>query len=305
MQLKVRDYRIEAATREEDRVSRPCEAGPVDLRSCDDEPGDKDDICRICLGNMGKADNPLVSACKCTGSMKFMHADCVRQWLNSKLLLSKGSQLVSYYWKTFECEICKSSYPRIKLLLFTPVIVCILHKEKRHDMVNVEVPATGDFVLLENINREKGVTRAIYLLTPTVAKSSFKIGRGHETDLRITDISVSRFHALIKCTKDGLVLEDNSSKFGTLIWEPGRVRLDPESTRVMQVGRTVIQATAAPAELSKGPAVAAKARKHSSKYKKAVVSPVHIRTNVGGKASPNSGDENQMEDIPDEDENLM
>lgn len=45
-----------------------------------------------------------------------------------------------------------------------------------------------------------------------------KVGRGHESSVRITDISVSRCHALIKKSNRGdFILEDNSSKFGTLV----------------------------------------------------------------------------------------
>ena len=47
--------------------------------------------------------------------------------------------------------------------------------------------------------------------------NEIKLGRGHDADVRVTDISVSRFHALIrKNTKGYFVLEDNHSKFGTL-----------------------------------------------------------------------------------------
>lgn len=43
------------------------------------------------------------------------------------------------------------------------------------------------------------------------------MGRGHESDLRINDISVSRVHALIKFKEGRFFLEDNLSKFGTLV----------------------------------------------------------------------------------------
>jgi pSer/pThr/pTyr-binding forkhead associated (FHA) protein len=49
-------------------------------------------------------------------------------------------------------------------------------------------------------------------------KNTIKIGRGHDNDLRIADISVSRCHAFIKKDSKGhIVLEDNNSKFGTLV----------------------------------------------------------------------------------------
>ena len=43
-----------------------------------------------------------------------------------------------------------------------------------------------------------------------------RLGRGQESDVRISDISVSRTHALIKLEKNGFYIEDNNSKFGTL-----------------------------------------------------------------------------------------
>ena len=45
-----------------------------------------------------------------------------------------------------------------------------------------------------------------------------RFGRGHETDVRIHDISVSRLHAYIHRDDQGrFYIEDNNSKFGTLV----------------------------------------------------------------------------------------
>lgn len=44
----------------------------------DDEEGD---VCRICR-NPGEMDNPLRYPCACSGSIKFVHQDCLLQWLN-------------------------------------------------------------------------------------------------------------------------------------------------------------------------------------------------------------------------------
>jgi len=47
---------------------------------------------------------------------------------------------------------------------------------------------------------------------------TIKFGRGHDTDVRIHDISVSRLHAYIKKDELGrFYIEDNASKFGTLV----------------------------------------------------------------------------------------
>jgi pSer/pThr/pTyr-binding forkhead associated (FHA) protein len=50
-----------------------------------------------------------------------------------------------------------------------------------------------------------------------IGTEEIKLGRGHDADVRVTDISVSRLHAVIKKTEKGyFYIEDNQSKFGTL-----------------------------------------------------------------------------------------
>ena len=49
-------------------------------------------------------------------------------------------------------------------------------------------------------------------------RNFIRVGRGHDADIRVTDISVSRFHALINRNEEGeYFVEDNKSKFGTLM----------------------------------------------------------------------------------------
>ena len=48
-------------------------------------------------------------------------------------------------------------------------------------------------------------------------KNEFKIGRSVESDMKIADISVSRVHSFIRFEGKDLIIEDNGSKFGTMI----------------------------------------------------------------------------------------
>ena len=48
-------------------------------------------------------------------------------------------------------------------------------------------------------------------------KREFTLGRGHDSDLRIADISVSRTHADIKYENGIFKIQDKISKFGTLV----------------------------------------------------------------------------------------
>lgn len=95
-------------------------------------------------------------------------------------------------------------------------------------------------MVLESLNQEKNTSRIIHIIRPTVQRDVFKLGRGHESDLRINDISVSRFHAKIKFVDGKFMLEDNQSKFGTLVLVKQRTPLLPGYNKAVQVGRTVI-----------------------------------------------------------------
>ena len=68
--------------------------------------------------------------------------------------------------------------------------------------------------------------------------NQIKLGRGHQCDLRISDISVSRVHALLKYEEDKFLVFDNDSKFGTLILLTGNYPVKYDKAAV-QIGRTV------------------------------------------------------------------
>ena len=227
MRIKLKDYRIEDATSREDKVPKEAPEGPIEVRTCNDKPVDENDVCRICFASKNSEENPLISACKCTGTMKFIHLQCLKSWLNLKLVIKEVSNVRSYFWQSFECEICKGSYP-----------YSIIQSGTRHYLVDVKKPEEGSFLMLESLDHEKNTSRIIHIITPNETKKSFKLGRGHESDIRVGDISVSRVHAAIECNKQGIFIEDNKSKFGTLILVP-KIEIASTIGRALQVGRTL------------------------------------------------------------------
>jgi RING-variant domain len=68
-------------------------------------------VCRICLSDE-ESEAPLVSPCKCSGSMQYIHIHCMQKWLASKLKSKSTSFSVSFSLKNFECELCKTMLPR-------------------------------------------------------------------------------------------------------------------------------------------------------------------------------------------------
>jgi len=63
-------------------------------------------VCRICLGEENEEIDPLISPCKCAGTMSHIHLECLREWLNSKRSRKDGEYVKTYCWKALECELC-------------------------------------------------------------------------------------------------------------------------------------------------------------------------------------------------------
>ncbi|XP_026789130.3 E3 ubiquitin-protein ligase MARCH7 isoform X1 [Pangasianodon hypophthalmus] len=67
----------------------------------EDSDEDEGDLCRICQMGETSSSNPLIEPCRCTGSLQYVHQDCIKKWLRSKI--SSGSTLEAIT----TCELCK------------------------------------------------------------------------------------------------------------------------------------------------------------------------------------------------------
>lgn len=159
-------------------------------------------------------------------------------WLTTKLVEKKQGTLTSYYFKSLECEICKSPYPCTVIIL---AIDTVLVGSKHYNLIEIVKPTEGDYIQLETISQNKSYSRAIHIVQMDSSKPQIKIGRGHDSDLRIEDISVSRVHALITKTNEGYMLHDNNSKFGTLyLLSAGPHEIPATNGLFLQFGRTTL-----------------------------------------------------------------
>lgn len=66
-----------------------------------------------------------------------------------------------------------------------------------------------------------------------------KIGRDHESEVRTNDVSVSRKHCSLLFRNGQLFLQDNKSKFGTLVRFQRRISVSSNELW-MQYGRTLV-----------------------------------------------------------------
>ena len=186
--------------------------------------------CRICYSTDNTEDNPMISVCKCKGSMN-LHFECLKLWLNSQLIKTdfKGQLGVSYTVKKFNCELCHEPYP-----------LTIKIKNKLCNLLNYVIPEGQNYVVLQSLNsiKENEYPLNIHVLMFIENETNYTLGRGHDSDIRISDISVSRNHARIFMKNRKYYMEDMNSKFGTLVLAKNDVGLSNHN--IFQIGRTLV-----------------------------------------------------------------
>jgi len=202
---------------------------------CAEAPNaENNSMCRICLLEGSSPEDPLIAPCQCKGSIECVHLGCLRHWVKGRLNLSDNNS-GSYFYRPLACELCKAVYP------------AYVHVGSDRFPL-VEVPrTTAPFIVLENMVRDsqQHASRGLHVISLAENKL-LKLGRGHESDVRIADVSISRCHATIRFHRGQFVLEDHNSKFGTLVAMKKPRALDPGNSISIQVGRTVLSLTLQP-----------------------------------------------------------
>ena len=191
--------------------------------------------CRICLqeGDF-LGENPLISPCNCTGSVKYLHLECLRKWLTSKVIIkhSYDNSVTSYSYKQFECELCKEQIPeRIK---YNNEIISLIEMESFQE----------PYIIFENIyhNNINYIGnyfdyQHIFVVHLFNNRNKIKIGRSNDADMRLSDISVSRTHAFLHLKNDEFYIEDCKSKFGSLLLIQNKIMFLPDRPISIQNGR--------------------------------------------------------------------
>jgi hypothetical protein len=188
--------------------------------------------CRICLFDEITYENPLISPCDCAGTMRYIHLMCLREWLRNRMKTRQTGRSLSYYWKALNCELCKAVLPS-----------SVSVNDRFIELMSIPRPETP-FILLEDLSRDDNLTRGMHMIS-MLPNSEIKLvrltqGRGHECDIRVEDISVSRNQALIKMKDRSFCVEDCKSKFGTLILAKRPLKLRKGTCFTVQINRTLL-----------------------------------------------------------------
>ena len=199
---------------------------------------EKKDICRICFMSENEFSSPLLSLCKCSGDSKFIHLNCLSKWfkIKSEIIHSSNNFYSKIVFNTLNCEICKEKFPEM---------VYDIAKEKSYEIYNPEYFITSlnniyhNYVIFESfelINNKK----IIYLVSFD-KKDKITIGRSQSSDMKISDVTISRIHSFLLRTKDNKILiKDACSKFGTLILLQTNKMLINEKIISIQKGKILL-----------------------------------------------------------------
>lgn len=98
----------------------------------------------------------------------------------------------------------------------------------------------NNYLILETLTLDASKSKYIFLVS--LDKSGqIKIGRGLINDIVLSDMSVSRIHCLFIIEGKNIYIQDNNSKFGTLILiQTPNLKLIEDLPLYLQIGRTYL-----------------------------------------------------------------
>lgn len=201
-----------------------------DVETQNEPPFAKERLCRYCysehIDDGSEVDDVMLYMCDCKGSAGGLHFACLKTWINYKTVTkSQYNNILTYQLKKLECDVCLKPFPRR-----------MRYRGGVHEFLAIEKPK-GPYLIIERVVPDASFASNISIIA-LEDKQEIRIGRGHVCDLRVSDISVSRLHALVKFDKDRFLIFDNDSKFGTLVKLDRHFPVQAEKAAI-QVGRSV------------------------------------------------------------------
>ena len=188
-------------------------------------------VCRICYTEEeDEKENPLIQPCQCSGSLKYIHLKCLKHWIITRSCknLEKKKFCSVFKFKEVECEICKEKLPDL-----------VKHNGQLHSLLDFS-DEFNNYLILETLTLDENKNKYIFLIS--LDKSGkIKVGRGLVNGIVLSDMSVSRIHCLFIIEGKNIYIQDNNSKFGTLIlMQTPTLKLIEDLPLYLQVGRTYL-----------------------------------------------------------------
>ena len=227
--LKVREIQVEGVSNNILDIYKEA-TKPIQLKDFKKHHKKKKKSCRVCYCDDEEIESPLVNPCGCAGELKYIHLSCLQHWLKSRstLVTNSNENCIVYTFNQIECELCKKTFPDFVKIEGSYYKIWDFGEPKFKNFISIEsLPMNGK--------------KSVYTISFD-KKNVIKVGRSHESDLRITDVTVSRFHAQISKVNNQYIFEDSNSKFGSLVYlHLTKVTIFNHLMLPIQIGRTYMQ----------------------------------------------------------------
>ena len=193
--------------------------------------------CRICLSEeIDSETNPLITPCKCIGSIQYVHLICLKQWLESKITFREYNHLNVLVKKKFQCELCNSPFP-------DSITIQTNTFPKKVNLIDCPEEHPFNYFIMEYIPKQKQINEVTFIYTIKFdIKNVIYIGRANSSDLKMTDISVSRNHGMIQLKNGKFYVKDFKSKYGTFVaYKYNDILLLPNKVVSLLIGKCLIE----------------------------------------------------------------
>lgn len=194
---------------------------------CQNEKWEEGTCCRICYRSESDLSDPLITPCKCSGSMAFIHYSCLKKSIDSRTQKTFEQGLKIFIWRDFECEICKEKYPQY-----------LRYKNHFYSLIDMNIDFNEyvqcDYSLFDDTT--KRTFRKGLIVFSIQEGEEISLGRTQSNKIKLKDISVSRNHCLIFRKKNNLYFKDKGSKFGTMIYLQQKLYLGLNSNEYQNIG---------------------------------------------------------------------
>jgi hypothetical protein len=191
----------------------------------------KEKLCRICYMEEDEQDNPIIQSCHCSGSCKYIHLNCLKKWIMTKSCSKVDQNEYSsvYTFSEVKCEICNSKFPDF-----------VNHNGKLYGLLDFTEDFKSYFIL-ESLTLDKENNKFLYIISLD-KNQTIKVGRGQSCEILLSDASISRLHCLFIMEGKNIYIEDNNSKFGTLILiQSPTIKIAENLPLHIQIGRTYLR----------------------------------------------------------------
>lgn len=172
-------------------------------------------FCRVCFRKESDIKDPLVSPCKCSGTMSYIHVNCLKSCLKSKMSSKhyvdeeKFTEGICFYWNSLNCDICLEEYPKY-----------INYKSTTYNLID-NMTSYNEYAQFElkifDDDKQILISKGV-LFIKLIENREYTIGRTNTNLIKLKDISVSRNHCSIHYSNEQLYIIGNKTKFGTLLY---------------------------------------------------------------------------------------